>query len=38
MKRFALCYWTVVLSVSVRNVGVLWPNGWVDQDETWHAG
>jgi len=19
------------------NVGVLWPNGWMDQDETWHA-
>jgi len=17
---------------------VLWPNGWTDQDETWHAG
>jgi len=23
---------------SVCNVGVLWPNGWADQDETWHAG
>ena len=22
----------------VSNVGVLWPNGWMDQDETWHAG
>jgi len=22
----------------VCNVGVLWPNGWTDQDETWHAG
>ena len=20
------------------NVEVLWPNGWIDQDETWHAG
>jgi len=20
------------------NVGVLWPNGWMDQDETWHRG
>jgi len=20
------------------NVGVLWPNGWTDPDETWHAG
>ena len=32
-QRFALCYRTVVLSVS--NVGVLWPNGWMDQDATW---
>ena len=24
--------------LSVCNVGVLWPNGWMDQDETWHAG
>jgi len=24
--------------LSVYNVGVLWPNGWMDQDETWHAG
>ena len=23
--------------LSVCNVGVLWPNGWTDQDETWHA-
>jgi len=22
----------------VCNVGVLWPNGWMDQYETWHAG
>jgi len=29
-----------VLSVcpSVHNVGVLWPNGWMDQNETWHGG
>ena len=26
-----------VLSCPVCNVGVLWPNGWKDQDETWHA-
>jgi len=43
VKRFALCYRSVVcpasLSVlSVCDVGVLWPNGWVDQDENWHAG
>ena len=22
----------------VCDVGVLWPNGWTHQDETWHAG
>ena len=32
----AVSYRTVVLSVC--NVGVLWSNGWMDQDETWHAG
>ena len=24
------------MSCPVCNVGVLWPNGWIDQDETWH--
>jgi len=40
VKRFALCYRTVVLSVclSVCDVGVLWPNGWMDQDVTLHGG
>ena len=46
VKRFALSYRTVVSLcpvcprpvLSVCNVGVLWPNGWMDQDETWHAG
>jgi len=40
VKRFALCYQSVVyLSVCpVCNVGVLWPDGWMDQDETRHAG
>ena len=29
----------VCLSVlSVCDVGVLWPNGWIDQDETWYGG
>jgi len=29
----------VRLSVSVcLNVGVLWSNGWMDEDETWHTG
>jgi len=22
----------------VCNVGALWPNGWMDQDETWRGG
>jgi len=40
VKWFALRYRTVVLSVflSVWDAGVLWPNGWIDQDETWHGG
>jgi len=43
VKRFALCYQTVVCPVclsclSICDVGVLSPNGWMDQDETWHAG
>ena len=30
---------SVCLSVLfVCNVAVLWPNGWMDEDETWHAG
>jgi len=42
VKRFALCYRSVVCPVClsvcpVCNVGVLWPNGWTDQDETFHA-
>ena len=28
----------VCLSCLVCDVGALWPNGWTDQDETWHAG
>jgi len=24
--------------LSVCDVGILWPNGWINQDETWHAG
>jgi len=43
VKWFALCYQTVVsvpsvcLSCPVCDVAILWPNGWMDQDETWHA-
>jgi len=30
---------SVCLSVlSVCNVGILWPNGWMDQDATWYGG
>jgi len=28
---------SVLPCLSVCNVGVLWPNGWMDQDETWHG-
>jgi len=45
VKWFALCYCyrTVVcvpvLSVcSVCDVGVLWPNGWMDHDAAWYEG
>jgi len=43
VKRFVLSYQTIVslscLSVCpVCDVVVLWPNGWMVQDETWHAG
>ena len=39
VKRFALCYRSVVcLSCPVCDVRALWPNGWTDRDETWHAG
>ena len=30
------CQLTSVLSIC--NVGVLWPNGWMDQDATWYGG
>jgi len=35
-KTVPLCYQTVVCPVC--DVGVLWPNGWADPDETWRAG
>jgi len=39
VNRLALCYRSVVLScLSVCDVRALWPNGWTDQDVTWHAG
>jgi len=39
LNRFlgtTLCYQTVVCPVC--DVGVLWPNGWMDEDETWYGG
>jgi len=39
VRRFALCYRTVVcLSCTVCDIGVLYPNGWMHQDETLHGG
>jgi len=40
VKRFALYYRSIVcLSVlSVCVVDVLWPNGWMYQEQTWHGG
>ena len=29
---------SVLSCLSVCDVGVLWPNGLMDQDEAWHAG
>ena len=31
-------YLSCLSCLSVCDVRVLWPNGWTDQDETWHAG
>jgi len=28
----------VLPCLSVCNVGVLWRNGWMDHDDTWHGG
>ena len=38
-KTVSPTLWDRCLSVCpVCNVGVLWPNGWMDQDETWYGG
>jgi len=29
---------SVLSWLCICDVGVLWPNGWMDQDETWHGG
>ena len=42
VKRFALYYrtmvWPVLSVLSVCDVGLLWPNSWMDQDATWYGG
>ena len=38
VKRFALCYRTVVCPVLSVGPYLLWPNGWIHQDTTWHGG
>ena len=40
VKRFTLCYQTVACHVcpSVWNIGVLWPNSWMEQDDTCNGG
>jgi len=35
LSDYPVCLSSPVLSV---NVGVLWPNRWMTQDETWHTG
>ena len=32
------CMSVLSVCLSVCNVRALWPNGWTDQNETWHAG
>jgi len=40
VQRIAIWYGIIVLSVFlfVCDVGVLWPNGLMDEDVTWHGG
>jgi len=39
VKLFALCYRTFVCPVRLDcDIGVLWPNGWMDQDATSYGG
>ena len=37
-RCLSVCLSVGACVLSVCNVGVLWPNGWIDQDETWHGG
>ena len=38
LYRFSFFGRPLLKQFTVCNVGVLWPNGWMDQDETWHGG
>jgi len=39
LYRSVVCQCVLSCAVlSVCDVGVLWPNGWTDQHETWHTG
>ena len=38
LSEHCLAVCPVLSCLSVSNVGVLRTNGWMDQDETWHAG
>jgi len=35
---FSLFVSVLYVCLSICNVYVLWPNGWMDQGETWHGG
>jgi len=38
IEPLSVCMSCLSVCLSVCNVGVLWPNSWMDQDETWHKG
>ena len=37
-RCLSVCPVSLSVCLSVCNVGVVWPNGWMDQDETRHGG
>jgi len=37
-RCLSICLSVLSVCLSVCDVGVLWPNGCMDQDETWHGG
>ena len=36
--RCPVCPVCLSVRLTVCDIGVLWPNGWIDQDEIWHRG